>query len=131
MIVVDASVVVDLLLGPDVRRQTAASRLASVREIAAPVLLDAEVLSAIRRAVLVGAISPAHAEAAVADLLALPVTRIPLEPLLLRALELRENLTAYDALYVAAAEATGGPLLTRGAAFATCPGRRVGVELLP
>lgn len=63
--------------------------------------------------------------------MALPVTRIPLGPLLVRAFELTENLTACDALYVAAAEAAGGPLLTSDGAFAACPGRRVSVELLP
>lgn len=131
MIVVDASVVVDLLLGPSQRRSAAVSRLASERSVAAPVLLDAEVLSAIRKAVLKGVISPEAAEAAVENLLAMPVRRIPLEPLLKRAFEMRDNLTAYDALYVAAAEAVGGPLVTRDGAFLACPGRKIGVEILP
>ena len=131
MIVVDASVVADALVGPDERRHRAMGHLVRARTVLAPTLLDAEVLSVLRKMTLSGALTAARAAAALSDLATFPVERLPLEPLLARAFELRDNLSAYDALYLATAESVEATLLTRDGAFVHCPGRRVAIELLP
>jgi predicted nucleic acid-binding protein len=63
--------------------------------------------------------------------MASPIMRFPHTRLLSRALELRDNATAYDALYLALAETLEAPLLTRDTALAKVPGVRVAVEVLP
>lgn len=106
-LVVDAGAVVDLLL----RRPAAVeiSRLleADVGDLHAPALLDLEVLSALRRLLTEGDVDEPRAVEAIDDLLALPVQRHGHLPLLARAWGLRENVTPYDASYVALAEALG------------------------
>jgi len=64
------------------------------------------------------------------DLLAFPIQRYPHDILLQRVYELRDNLTAYDAVYVALAEALAAPLVTRDARLAQAPGHQAHVELL-
>lgn len=129
MIVVDASVVATALLddgddGAAVRRRLAGERLA------APELLDLEVLSVVRRLSAAGAVSPERAAQAVDDLADLPLRRAAHRPLLARAWELRHNLTPYDAAYVALAEELGVSLLTGDQRLAAAPGPRCPVELL-
>src|SRR5262245_62372925 len=79
----------------------------------APHLLDVEVAHAIRRYAANGQIGPERGRELLADLADLPLRRHPHDWLLPRVWELRSNLTAYDALYVALAEALDAPLLTR------------------
>ena len=111
MIVVDASVLAPALA--DDSADGDASR-ASLRAdlLAAPELIDLEVLSVFRRQIAVGQLAVPRAEMAVADLLAPPLRRISHRGLLLRCWELRHNLTQYDAAFVALAElfdaTTGG-----------------------
>ncbi|MCB0993264.1 MAG: type II toxin-antitoxin system VapC family toxin [Acidimicrobiales bacterium] len=69
-------------------------------------------------------------KAAVDDLLSLPLDRFPTGPLMIRAYELRSNVTPYDAAYVALAESLGYPLLTADARLAQAPGIHCTVELL-
>jgi predicted nucleic acid-binding protein len=121
MLVVDASAVAELLLG----RPAADAVVEQVRkhrfDLHAPHLLDVEVLSAVRRVVATGAASPGRGEQAIADLLDLPVERYPHDVLVPRIWDLRDNLSAYDAAYVALAEAivdAGAPLLTSDARLA-------------
>ena len=118
--VVDASVVVSVLA----HRQVA-DRLRAVvgdGELCAPDVVDLEVLSALRRMVASGEL-PAHEGAAsVAALVELPVDRVPCRALAPRVWELRANLTAYDAAYVALAEREGLPLLSRDGRLARAPG---------
>ena len=111
MIVVDASVVVTALAddGPDGDR--ARARLRGER-LAAPHLLDLEVLSAWRRLGAAGALDDRRATLAIEDLRALRIDRVPHGPLLDRCWDLRENLTVYDAAYVALAEHTQSLLVT-------------------
>jgi predicted nucleic acid-binding protein len=80
--------------------------------------LDIEVVQIVRRYQRLGELSAEHGERAIDDLLDLPVDRYPHRPLLPRVWELRANLTAYDAAYVALAEALEAPLLTRDARLA-------------
>lgn len=86
--------------------------------------------SFIRRSVRADRVSPARAHQALVDLAAAPVVRASHAPLLLRIWELRDNLTAYDAAYLALAEAWQVPLLTTDRAFARVPGTDVDVRLL-
>lgn len=129
MIVLDASVVVDLLLNfPSAAK--VAKRIRSSAYIAAPHLIDAEVGQVLRRQVHLGRLLAPTAETALEHLAQLPITRASHLPLLARAFELRANLTFYDGLYVALAELVGATLLTRDAAIAGAPGVRARVELV-
>ncbi|MHB1584847.1 MAG: type II toxin-antitoxin system VapC family toxin, partial [Acidimicrobiales bacterium] len=100
MIVVDASVVAPALADDDDDGARARARLQRER-IVAPQLLDVEVLSVIRKGRLAGLLDERRAAMAVLDLARLRVDRVAHRPLLARAWELRLNLTAYDAMYVA------------------------------
>ena len=80
--------------------------------LAAPELIDLEVASVWRRQVMAGQLEARRADLAVADLLALPLQRIPHRHLLTRCWELRQNLTTYDAAYVALAELLDVVLVT-------------------
>jgi len=96
----------------------------------APHLLDLEVLHVLRRFERRGILRPSRAAEAVEDLLDLPLTRYPHAALADRVWELRGALTAYDAAYVALAEALHAPLLTRDAALASAAPRLARVELV-
>jgi predicted nucleic acid-binding protein len=129
VIVIDASVVVTGLAddGPDGDRVRA--RLRGER-LAAPEVIDLEVASAWRRLVSTGNLHQRRAALALADLDAMRIERAPHRPLLARCWELRDNLTIYDAAYVALAELMQIPLLTGDRRLAEAPGARCGVELI-
>jgi predicted nucleic acid-binding protein len=129
VIIVDASVLATSLGddGPDGDR--ARARLRGER-LAAPELVDLEVASVWRRQVRAGAMDDRRAVLALADLGALPLRRTPHRPLLARCWELRDNLTIYDAAYIAVAEAWGVLLLTADARLAKAPGPTCTIELL-
>jgi predicted nucleic acid-binding protein len=129
VIVVDASVLVTALAddGPDGERSR--SRLAGER-LTAPHLIDIEVVSAWRRLAAAGHIGERRAAFARADLRALPIERVPHAPLVERCWELRANLTAYDAAYIALAELIDALLLTADANLAAAPGRTCAIEVL-
>lgn len=129
MIVVDASVIVNGLADDEVDGRLVRDRLAS-EDMIAPALLDVEVLSVLRRKWLSGDIDDARFDAAARDLVELPVQRYPMVPLVHRAVQLRSNLTAYDAMYLALAEATGSTLVTGDRRLASAPGLRCAVELV-
>ena len=130
MIVIDASVVIEVLL------QTSdgiviTERLLKPRErLHAPHLIDVEVAQVLRRYVLRGELYPERARQALDVLAAFPLTRYAHEPLLGRMWMLRENLTAYDAAYVALAEGLRAPLMTRDRRLAAAPGLATTVELI-
>ena len=98
--------------------------------MAGPDLLRAEVLSVLRRHLAAGRLSRAQADAAVGDLLDLPIRVFPTTRLLHRVWDARANLTAYDGCYVALAEVLGSPLLTADRRLAGAPGLRCPVELV-
>ena len=96
----------------------------------APHLLDVEVAQVVRRYWRAGEISAARGDEALRDLADLPIQRHSHEPLLGRIWQLRHNVTAYDAAYVALAEGMGAMLLTLDVALARIPGVRVPVVIL-
>jgi predicted nucleic acid-binding protein len=108
--VLDAGALLELLL----RTMRAESVVAAVddRQMVAPAVIDAEVLSALRGLERNRAVPPDRAAVAVADLRTAPVERYLLDPLLERAWGLRDHLNAYDALYVALAVELDCPLVT-------------------
>lgn len=126
MIVIDASVVVDIV--------TASERSALLRgrlqdtQVFAPYLIDLEVLHSIRRQQYRGLISLARCAVAVVNLQSMVILRHPHEPLIDRIWELRNNLTAYDAAYVALAETLGATLITRDARMARSSGHEARIE---
>ena len=130
MIVLDASAVVELVVEP--RSVTAAlrSRLRTDPDIHVPHLVDAEVTNALGRKLLAGQLDVARARRAIRRLTAIRLVRWQQTGLLGRALALRDQLTAYDAIYVALAEATGATLLTRDARLARVGGHRARVEVV-
>jgi predicted nucleic acid-binding protein len=129
VIVVDCAAVVDALTrveGSDRLR----SRLAT-QDLHAPTLLDYEVVSALRRLVRRGALSADRAAEALADYDDVALARWSADDALRRrAWALRENLSPYDAAYVALAEALDCPLVTRDARLARAPGHDARVEVL-
>lgn len=128
-LVLDASVVVDLLM----RRGEAQfeRRLYSERPIlAAPHLLDVEVGSALRSLALRRELSAARGAILLDTLRSLPIRRFPHDVLMRRVWELRDNVTASDAVYVALAETLDATLITRDARLAGAPGLRAKTEVV-
>lgn len=115
MTVVDTSAVVDFLLGVGVAARV--QGLMEEGELAAPDLLAFETLAVLRRETLRGGISERRAAGAVHDLGDLPVELFPSLVLRDRAWELRHNLTAADALFVALAERLAEPLVSKDRAL--------------
>jgi predicted nucleic acid-binding protein len=130
VIVLDASAVVELLLDTAAGRRIATVIDDPVLALHAPHLLDVEVCSVLRRYAREGAIDSAEAQAAIEDLVALDIYRHAHEPLLERAWALRDNITAYDAMYVTLAEALDAALLTRDAKLARVAAKYVRAELV-
>lgn len=131
MIVLDASVVVELLLGGKRAEVVIPWIEAEEGALHAPSILDVEVLQALRRLVASGVMERRRGGAAVEILQDLPVSRHLETPLLPRLWQLRGAVSAYDAAYVALADAIGCPLLTFDAALARAPDLPVRIELLP
>ena len=112
MIVLDASAVLELLLGTAHGRRVAARLAEADDTLHAPSLVDVEVLHVLRRLTRSRALGADEAESALSDLEALDLERHDHLPVLRRAWDLRANVSAYDAVYVALAEALDAPLLT-------------------
>jgi predicted nucleic acid-binding protein len=130
MIVLDASAAVDLLLNLEPRARFVRRQIErAAPALHAPHLLDAEVAQVLRRYVLQAELPAAAAEAALVDLADLPLTRYRHGPFLHRALELRDNVTVYDALYLALAESLPAVLLTSDRALEHVPGCQAQVVL--
>lgn len=128
--VVDASVLAVFYLTQDRRRETVLARLAAGDALYAPAHLDAEVVSALRGLARADPAVHLAAPAALRHLAALPVRRMPLAPLLDRMWELRANVTAYDAAYVALAERLTAPIITCDAKLAAASGTRCAFDLI-
>jgi len=130
MIVVDASALLEVLLRTPTA-QAVEGRLFDPEEtLHAPHLLDVEVAQVIRRYAVSGEIDGERGGTALEDLAVFPLRRYPHDLLLPRVWELRNNLTAHDAVYVALAEALEAPLLTRDRRLAAAAGHRATIELV-
>jgi predicted nucleic acid-binding protein len=116
VIVIDASAMVEALVGRDAERGLLDSLSG---DLDAPHLLDVEVVSALRGLELGHKLAPAVAEQARLDHFAFTITRHDLEPLAERIWQLRHQFTTYDASYIALAEALSAPLFTCDAKLAT------------
>jgi predicted nucleic acid-binding protein len=129
LIVVDASVVVTAIGddGPD--GDLARQRLRGER-LSAPHLIDIEVTSAWRRLVALGHMDDRRSRLAQQDLIELDIDRVPHCPLLERCWQLKDNLTIYDAAYVALAELLGVNLVTADTRIRDAPGPRCPIEVL-
>lgn len=125
MIVVEASAIVDALVGDPVNPQLLAT-LAD-EQLHAPALLDFEVASALRGHLLAGRLDAPRVEEAVDDFVVLTIERYLMTSSLNRILELRDNFTAYDAAYVLLAETLEAPLVTADDKLAQA--RRIGIDV--
>lgn len=130
MIVVDASALLEVLLRTTRAPGVEAVLFAADDTLHAPHLIDLEVAQVLRRYERAGQIDPERGREALADLSDLPLTRYPHQVFLARIWVLRGNLTAYDAVYVALAEALDAPLVTCDAALATAAGHHARVVAL-
>ena len=130
MIVLDASAAVELLLDTATGRRIATLIEDPAVGLHVPHLVDVEAASALRRLVREGVLEEDDAEAAIADLLALDLQRHSHEGLLERTWALRNNMTAYDGVYVALAEALAATLVTCDAKPARAPGTKVRIQLV-
>ncbi|HWA61395.1 MAG TPA: type II toxin-antitoxin system VapC family toxin [Caulobacteraceae bacterium] len=130
MIVVDASVLLEILLLTPAGKAVEARLFAPGQSLHAPHLLDVEVAQVIRRYVAKGDLNAERGRLALTDLSDFPLQRYPHDIFLPRIWQLRANLTAYDAAYVALAEALDSPLLTRDVRLAAAPGHAAQIELV-
>lgn len=130
MIVLDASCLVELLVGTALGRQIAVRIADPAESLHVPHLADVEVAQTLRRFVREGDLEATSARTALELLRGLDLERHTHEPLLDRVWALRQNLSAYDAVYVALAEALNSPLLTCDARLARAPGLSRRVELI-
>lgn len=130
MIVVDASVLSSVVGDDGVTGQLARRRLLGASDASIPDLADVETVAVLRKRWLAGALPERRFHQAVEDLISLPMTRYPTARLMLRAYELRSNVTAYDAAYVALAEVLGCTVVTADARLSRAAGIRCNVEVL-
>lgn len=129
MQVVDASALIEALL-PAGQRTRDAQQAVLAGAMMAPELIDVEVVSALRGLVRAGHLNESEAQAAISALAWWPLTRRAHLPLAPRIWELRHNYSAYDAAYVALAEALECPLLTADERLAKASGARCEIVVL-
>jgi predicted nucleic acid-binding protein len=129
VIVADANIVAVALLDAGENGDLARERLRGER-LVAPALIDVEVLSIWRGLVRGGRASAARIEQALDELRDLPLRRADDRPLVHRCWELRDNVAAYDAVYVALAEALAVPLVTSDVRLSRASGPRCEVQVL-
>lgn len=130
MIVVDASALLEALLRTSAAKAVEHRLFAPRQTLHAPHLIDVEVAQVIRRYAANREIDGKRGRIALTDLADFPLRRYPHDLLLPRIWDLRNNLTAYDAAYVALAEALDAPLLTRDRRLAAAAGHRAQIELV-
>jgi predicted nucleic acid-binding protein len=128
--IIDASVLAVFYLTADPRRDAVIARLSAGDALYAPAHLDAEVVSALRGLARANPALQRATPAALRHLARLPVRRMPLAPLLDRMWALRDNVTAYDAAYVALAERLAAPVLTCDAKLAAASGGLCAFDLI-
>ena len=130
MIVVDASVLANALADDGCDGGVARARLSAGDDLVAPDLVDVETVAVLRKRWMAGDRSKNRCSAAIDDLEDLELVRYPALPLTRRTFELRDNVTAYGAVYVALAERLDRPLVTANQLLAAAPGISCSVEVL-
>jgi predicted nucleic acid-binding protein len=130
VIVVDASALLEFLLQTPLGARIEARLFREEDELHAPHLVDVEVVQGLRRLVRTGEVSAGRAEEAIADLADLDLHRHPHLDLVGRAWKLRDNISTYDAMYVALAEAIEAPIVTCDSPLAKAPGHRARIEVV-
>lgn len=130
MIVLDASVLANVVGDDGPEGEAARKVMATEHEVALPDLADVETVAVLRRRWLARDLTDRRFAAAVDDLLDLPFRRVPSRTLMRRAYELRADVSAYDSAYVALAEALDCELVTADARLSRAPGLRCAVRLL-
>jgi len=129
LIVVDASVLATALVDDGEPGQAVRARL-SGQELVAPAIIDLQVASVVRKGLRAGMYTDDRAAFAIADLIELDLERVPHTALLRRIWEMNENVTPYDAAYVALAERLSAPLVTADTRLSRSAGTRCAIELL-
>ena len=129
MIVLDTSAAIDWLLQTPSGLRIEQRIYAHQDTLHSVHLIDVEFVQVLRRLVREGALTPRRAEEAMEDMAALRITRYAPVVLMQRIWQLRQNLTAYDAAYVALAEALQAPLITRDHRIASAPGHSAAIEV--
>jgi predicted nucleic acid-binding protein len=129
MIVLDASAMVDWLLQTPAGQRIEQRIYTRNETLHSLHLLDVEFTQVLRRLVRERTLIPTRAEEAMEDLMALRITRYAPVLLLSRIWQLRNNMTVYDAAYVALAEELKAPLITRDQKIAAAPGHAAAVEV--
>jgi len=130
LIVIDASVLANVVGDDGQAGRVARARLAVATEASIPDLGDVETVAVLRKRWLAGDLTARRFRSAVDDLLALPLARVPAGALMIRAFELRATVSAYDAAYLALAEGLSCPLITADARLARAPGIACKVETI-
>ena len=130
MIVIDASVLANVIGDDGADGKRARTELRSAQDLAAPDLVDVETVAVLRKRWLAEAITQRRFASAIGDLENIAIDRYPTLQLMRRAYELRSTVTSYDAAYVALAEILGCELLTGDARLAKAPGPKCPVRLL-
>jgi predicted nucleic acid-binding protein len=129
LIVLDASAAAAVLLNLGRDAPRIRERMGQAGDLHAPHLFEIEVASVLRRHALNGSLSPGRARLALGRLSTLSISLYPQTAMLPRIWELRDNVSAYDAAYIALAETLEAPLVTRDARLARAPGIRAEVEV--
>ena len=129
MIVVDASAAIEMLLRTLTGRRVETRAFSPGESLHAPHLIDLEVAQVLRRHIAAGTIAPGRGQQALEVLRDIALLRYPHSMLLDRIWQLRDNFNAYDAAYVALAEALDAPLITCDRKMAS-PGHRARVEVI-
>lgn len=126
---VDASAMLEVLLGTETGARLEDRLFSRDESLHAPHLLDLEVAQVLRRYAVMGELTPERGLEALMDLVDFPVHRYPHDVLLPRIWELRHNVTAYDAAYLALAESLAAPLVTCDARLGSAPRHAAKIEV--
>lgn len=130
MIVVDASALLEVLLGRPAASDVESWLSQPGQTIHAPHLIDVEVTQVVRRFAMHGKIDSQRGRTVLADFSLMSIERYPHDPFLFRAWELRNNFSAYDAMYIALAEVLDAPLITCDRKMAAASGHSARIEVV-